>query len=119
MPRVAIQLEAWRCAERQRRALPAGSPAWQAADEAAHQARTAYRAEVAQATAYYAEQEFAAHHRLFAGWLEPVDRYAAHVRPLALGMPIEAAEHRRETHGDAVAFDVPSDSGGGDHGSGL
>ena len=68
MHRIAVLLDEWRAAERQRDALPRGIPEWQAAEEEAQHARTAYRAEASQAAAYYAELDFAAHDRRLALW---------------------------------------------------
>lgn len=48
---VLERLTEWRRAERQRDDLPEGSPEWQLADEEVDRAHSAYRAEVAQATA--------------------------------------------------------------------
>jgi hypothetical protein len=53
MYEVATQLEAWRQAERRRDALPAGDIRWDAVEADVRDARTRYRAEVAQATAHY------------------------------------------------------------------
>jgi hypothetical protein len=53
MYEVAARLEAWRQAERRRDALAAGDDLWDAVEAELRDARTRYRAEVAQATAHY------------------------------------------------------------------
>jgi hypothetical protein len=68
MHKVAVQLELWRAAERQRDSSSPNSPEWLAADEEIRHARTIYRAEVAQETAYYAELDLAAHEPRFVLW---------------------------------------------------
>ena len=66
MRNAPIRLEEWRCAERRRDSLPPDSAEWLAADEDVRAARAAFKAEAAQAGAYYAEVEYeAAHDR---GW---------------------------------------------------
>lgn len=58
MRNVKLQLDSWRDAERRRDRLAPGSPAWQEADEDARTAAKAFHAEVAQASARYAEEDF-------------------------------------------------------------
>ena len=55
------RLAEWRCAERQRDALPVGSAGWQLAADEIDRAHSAYRAEVAQAAAQHRELDLAAH----------------------------------------------------------
>ncbi len=56
------RLAEWRRAERQRDDLAIGSGDWQRAVDEIDRARTAYRAEVAQAAALHRELEIAAEH---------------------------------------------------------
>jgi len=61
---VRTRLDAWRDAERRRDRLASNSIDWQEADEAVRDAAKAFHAEVAQASARYAEEEFQNEH----GW---------------------------------------------------
>ena len=55
------RLAEWRRAERLRDGLPVGSAEWQLAVSEIHRARSAYRAEVAQAAAQHRELDLADH----------------------------------------------------------
>jgi hypothetical protein len=55
---VRLRLDAWRDAERRRDKLASDSIDWQEADGEVHEAAKAFHAEVAQASARYAENEF-------------------------------------------------------------
>lgn len=55
------RLTEWRRAERQLDDLPVGSPEWQLAVEEVGRAHSAYRAELAQATARHREADIPAH----------------------------------------------------------
>jgi hypothetical protein len=55
---VKLRLDAWRDAERRRDGLVLGSPERQEAEEDARSAAKAFHAEVAQASARYAEEAF-------------------------------------------------------------
>jgi hypothetical protein len=58
LPNVKLRLEAWREAEHRRDGFALGSPEWQEAEDDARSAAKAFHAEVAQATARYAEEDF-------------------------------------------------------------
>lgn len=55
---VKMRLDAWRDAERRREGLALDSPEWQEAEEDVRSACKVFHAEVAQASARYAEQDF-------------------------------------------------------------
>jgi hypothetical protein len=55
---VRTRLEAWRDAERRRDSFATDSIDWREADEEVREAAKAFHAEVAQASARYAEEEF-------------------------------------------------------------
>jgi hypothetical protein len=55
---VRTRLDAWRNAVRHRDTLTSDSIGWQDADDEARDAANAFHAEVAQASARYAEEEF-------------------------------------------------------------
>lgn len=54
---VKLRLDSWRDAERHRDRFAPGSPEWREADEDARSAAKVFHAEVAQASARYAEEE--------------------------------------------------------------
>lgn len=109
MQRVAIELEAWRCALRRRGTLPAGSPERQAANEEARRAQAAYRAELAQATAYHAELDFAPPDRLYERWLGRIDSVAADILGRASPTQRGAPEQRGVRRGERSAFEAEPD----------
>jgi hypothetical protein len=59
---VRTRLDAWRAAVRHRDRLTSDSIGWQDADDEAREAAKAFHAEVAQASARYAEEEFQNEH---------------------------------------------------------
>ena len=58
MQNVKLRLEAWRDAERRRDGLPLDTAAWQEAEEDTRRTAKLFHAEVAQASARYAEEDF-------------------------------------------------------------
>jgi hypothetical protein len=68
---VKSRLDAWRDAERRRDGLALGSPVRQAAEEEVRIADKTFHAELAQASAQYAEQEFRSSRP---GWSAHLDR---------------------------------------------
>ena len=58
MQNVKLLLDSWRDAERRRDGLAKGSPEWQEADEDARSAAKLFHAEVAQASARHAEEDY-------------------------------------------------------------
>jgi hypothetical protein len=74
MHNVLERLTEWRRAERRRDDLPVGSPEWQLAVEEVERAQTAYRAEMAQATARSREAAVSPDR----AWWSPAAGAAAH-----------------------------------------
>lgn len=70
------RLTEWRCAERLRDALAEGSPAWQEADDEVRRVRTAYRAELAQATARHREADIPEQRHFWSPSRHAADRLA-------------------------------------------
>jgi hypothetical protein len=64
MQNVKARLDAWREAEHRRDRLPLGSPEREEAEEQVRRSETAYRAELAQVWARYAEEHVPARSRL-------------------------------------------------------
>jgi hypothetical protein len=58
MQNVKLRLDAWRDAERRRDRLAPGSPEWQDAEDEVRRCVLVFHAELAQASARYAEAEF-------------------------------------------------------------
>lgn len=81
MQNVRFRLDAWREAERRRDGLALGSPEWQEAEEDVRSAAKLFRAEVAQASVRYAEEEF--QHR--SPWLSATPRSSASPRRQEVG----------------------------------
>ena len=71
MEDVKTRLDAWRDAERRRDGLAPGSAEWQDAENEARRADKAFHAELAQASARYAEAELQGPNW---GWTARVDR---------------------------------------------
>jgi hypothetical protein len=68
---VKLRLDAWRDAERRRDGIALGSLEWQDAEDEVRSAEKAYHAELAQASARYAEAEFQGPNP---GWPERAER---------------------------------------------
>lgn len=77
MQNVKLRLDAWREAERHRDALASAGTGSEEAEEEVRTAEKAYRAELAQASVRYAEEEFQDHNR---GWSSELDRRMSRAR---------------------------------------
>lgn len=71
MQNVKLRLDTWRDAERRLDGLALGSSEWQEAEDDVRRARKVFHAEVAQASARYAEVEFQGRNL---GWSAQLDR---------------------------------------------
>lgn len=77
MQNVKMRLDAWRAAAQRRDGLAPGSSEWQDAEDDVRSAERAFHAELAQASARYAEAEFQGLNRGWSAQLNPRTSRAA------------------------------------------
>lgn len=77
MQNVKMRLDAWRDAQHRRDGLALGSSEWQEAQDEVRSAEKAFHAELAQASARYAEAEFQGPNRGWSAQLDPRTSRAA------------------------------------------